>query len=251
MQYLKHDFFKNFSGSIKSGDNEYAIDIFINEISDLITHAPEKLFDLFEKTGIKLNKTVSDEKAIDGILEYTESEKKNHKFIKGLSFLIAEQNELISSKIHDTLLIKQLNSISNYTSKLFDYIHSNEGLKQDFKDEVLNAIVVKSKNVPQRSRPLKTNNRKKVIITILVISGILVAGYFIYKYIKNKNAQKLADGGVVPEVTQPEAQTATNQVSTQTEVKKPIDNKVPAQTVTTTTTIQPNEFGNLPDGVEA
>ena len=64
MQYLSHDFFSNFEGGVNSGDVEFTIDLWVNELSDILVSKPQKIVDLLNKVGVSAKITETDEELI-------------------------------------------------------------------------------------------------------------------------------------------------------------------------------------------
>ena len=55
MQYPQHNFYSNFQGSVNSGDVEFTLNLWVNEISDIIVSETKKIVDLLNKTNVPAN----------------------------------------------------------------------------------------------------------------------------------------------------------------------------------------------------
>jgi hypothetical protein len=91
MIWVQHDLYKNFLRSFNTGDINLSLDIFRSELSDLLTHKPNDFFSLLEKVKIKFNKKASYEELLDIVLREM---KVNEKFVRGLAFIIGENNQV-------------------------------------------------------------------------------------------------------------------------------------------------------------
>lgn len=199
MLYLKHNFYSNFSSSIESGDNEFITDMIVNETSELIVYKRDELLPFLEKIGIKLKPNSSDEKVVDSILEEMP---KNVKLIKGLAFLIAQNNISDEKKIVSTqTMIKQIDMVSSGIMGISDSFAYKPQLKKEFKKRLLNIIKTKAEAVGDRNIPLLEGGN-----TIYWILGFLIIGTAIIitrNYLKKKKKQELLNP-TKPEILTPE-----------------------------------------------
>jgi hypothetical protein len=189
MIYLNHDFYSNFSGGIKSGDTDMVANMFVNEMSDLVVYHHKKVINLLRKVQVKVKDSASDEEIVDSVLKTLPT---NSKFNKGVAFLIAENNDLISEKGKDWT--KKVDRISFGVQNISKRLQEKANYDSLIKEDLINAIKIKSEKVGDRGRKLLKGNGNKVYIFIGI--GVLVlAGYYIWK-----NREYLAAPPEIPTV---------------------------------------------------
>lgn len=192
MIWVQHDVYSNFTNSVNSGDTELAISIFKSELSDLIVYQIDSIFDLFDKLGIKYSKNESDEQILDKVLIEINT---NDKLIKGLSFLIAQNNDAIN-KNKDKSWTSVLNSIKTAIKKINKEFTDNPQSKSLFKNETLNMIELKATKVGDRDRVIVKKDNK--LIWILGIAIVGISAYLIYEYFKDKKEKELLAASTPP-----------------------------------------------------
>ena len=133
MMFLEHDFYSNFSQSLQSGDRKLINDIIADELSELIVHDYDKVFDLLEKVGVRVNQRISDEQLADLLISEM---KTNKKLVKGVAFLISENNNLINNKTDEKSGRKYIEYVNRNLSNSFEKIFSNENEQRKFVKEV-------------------------------------------------------------------------------------------------------------------
>ncbi len=230
MIWVQHDFYSNFTGSVTSGDTGMTLSIFKSELSDLIVYNIDKLFELFDKVGVKYKKTETDEQIVDKVLNEINI---NAKFVKGLAFLISDSNDVIK-KNKDKSWTAILNKVSGVIKKISDCFAKNPKSKQLFQKSILEMIATKSSKVGNRNRQIQNKD-----YTVYWIVGIVVVGigsYLLWEYSQKRKLKRIeamksgvfGSGGAVskeitPEIPTPEQ--AIQPVATAPVVPpKPINN---------------------------
>lgn len=199
---MNHDFYSNFEGSVDSGDVELSLDLWVNELSDLIVFDNKKVVDLLNKTNVPAKLTDSDEEIVDKILTNISS---NKKLNRGISFLIGEQNKLIEKESNWREII---DNIANTYEVLISKFAQVPSLKASVKNDIMQHIKSKcvssgidgSKNriIFKEETPDEVKRKRKKIFWWVVggVAVLTVIGLSIHYYRKNKKAiSLLADGG--------------------------------------------------------
>jgi len=201
MLYLEHDFYRNFSGGVNSGDNELVTDIIVNEISELIVYKTPELIDLLNTVGIRTKEKASDEKLVDAIINNLS---KNVKLSKGLAYLIATNNdskgvvkvvkgkdgqERRIRKNTKQVKISDIDMIASGIVGLGDSFIYKPQLKKEFKIKLMNTIKTKSKAVGDRTRKHDSNKNGKYWLLAFLVVGASVGLYFIIKHRKKVAAE--------------------------------------------------------------
>src|ERR1035437_7997068 len=148
MQYKHHDFMSNFNGGVASGDVELTIDLWVNELSDLIVHSPEKVVDLLNKTKVTASKEDTNEQIIDKILNNIGN---NTKLNRGISFLIGEQNNLVNKSNNDDWKTN-IDVISEKYQTLLKGVLDNPNLKAAIKIDLMQHIKSKVESTGKTER---------------------------------------------------------------------------------------------------
>lgn len=188
MVFVNHDFYTNFLSSLKYGDQESAYDILMNELSELISRDYKKLDDLFKTTEVK-TKGSSDKKYINAILDNC---CENKKMVRGIAFLIAEQND-ITKKFKPDVAKKKIDKIHEKINFLFIKINNQPDYKKAFKDDLIQKISYKNTLNPSRSPD--SNNKRKKVIKVIVIGGLIIlVTFLIVRSIRKKKAKKAEEG---------------------------------------------------------
>ncbi len=201
MRYIHSNFVSNFMGAVNSKDVDLTLDIWVNEVSDLVIDATDEIISLLNKTGIKADKTDSYEQLIDKILDNINS---NNLLNKGISFLIAQRNNITPDKNKDWKKI--IDSIGEKYNTLFKSTLSNEKFKAAVKADLMEHI--KSKSVSAKSGNAKVvftkdtaaGKRQRNIKIAWYIAGGLVAVALVYYGLDwyKKNKMSFENGGALP-----------------------------------------------------
>lgn len=199
MQFLNHDYYSNFEGAVKSGDVDLTIDLWVNEVSDIIMSDAGKVISLLNKVGIKTDENVSDEEIVENIMNNIAV---NSQLNKGISFLIAEFNGIMKSG--GDWKTKVDNIAATYKT-LLDKALTNPTTSGSIKTDIMKQIKAKAdakgdyKRIIFKQEPPVAATKKKNRKALYIIGGLVVLaaiGIGIYYYRKNKNAKLLlADGG--------------------------------------------------------
>ena len=204
MQYLNHDFFSNFSSGADSGDSEFTTDLWVNEVADIIVLNPQSVVDLMNKVNIKSTIGESDEELVDKILDNIT---KNDSLNKGISFLIADQNDLTTAKDVGgaTDWKAKVEKITAKYKTLLNDVLNSPSQKAKLKSNLMNQISTKAEGtsrnriifISETPSTLKSINKKKVMY---VIGGILllVGAGLLYRHYQKGKLLKLQTGGGVP-----------------------------------------------------
>jgi hypothetical protein len=185
MIWVQHDFYRNFTGSIKSNDFDLTLDIFRSELSDFLTYKSDEIYVLFKKLKIGYTKKESYEELLNKILNQI---KKNEKFTKGIAFLIAENNNIIKNNPNNKW-IKPVNKINETIKKINQYFIENPREEKRFKSQTLKMIELKYSVTGEGKRDIK--NKDNSVLYFFVIVGIGVGIYYLLKYIQDKKDEKL------------------------------------------------------------
>ncbi len=204
MRYVHSNFVSNFMGAVNSKDVDLTLDIWVNEVSDLVIDATDEVISLLNKTGVKAEKTDSYEQLIDKILDNINS---NTLLNKGISFLIAQRNNITPDKNKDWKKI--IDSIGDKYNTLFKSTLTNEKFKAAVKSDLMEHI--KSKSVSSKSGNAKVvftkdtvegKRKRNIKIALYVAGGIAVVAAIYYGldwYKKNKLS--FENGGALPAPT--------------------------------------------------
>lgn len=221
MLYLDHDFYSNFNSGVSSGDNELLSDMIANEISELIVYKSDALYSLFKKVGIKLSEKASDEKIVDTILDNLQ---KNVKLVKGLAFLIAENNQaskavkvVVGKDGNERRLpnnpraakVSEIDMVASGIQGIADSFKYKPQLKKEFKLKLMRTIKTKSEAVGDRKRKHTSSKNGKYWLYAFLIIGASVGAYFYLKHRKKTAAKGMEVGGETPspKVVEPVAPT--------------------------------------------
>lgn len=181
MIHLHSDAFSNFSSAVDAGGNNLAIDLFANELSDLIIGQTPKLVDTLNKVGVNVSLNMSDEEIVDNVIE---SIGKDDKVIKAIGFTIAENNGLVNNpKTTSKDWTKAINAIVLSLIPASKEITQSVGSKADAKQKVMKQIETKAKVKGDYKRVIwkpKTTSLG-ILLTLGLIAVVGVCAYFIYK----------------------------------------------------------------------
>ena len=211
MQYMNHDFYSNFEGSVDSGDVELSLDLWVNEISDLIVNDSNKVVLLLNKTNVPANITDSDEELVDKVLSNVGT---NKKLNRGISFLIGEQNNLIKKESNDWR--EAIDNIAKTYEVVLAKFAQVPSFKASVKNDIMQHIKSKAENMSDSSgvdgsktvgriifkeeTPDEVKTKRKKIFWWVVggVAVLTVIGFGIHYYRKNKKAaQLLSEGGAL------------------------------------------------------
>lgn len=216
MQYANHDFYSNFTASVKAGDTDMTSEIFANELSDMIVFDAAKTIDTLNNVaGAKLSTKDADEEIVDYVIADLSG---NSKMKKAFAFMIAEGNELINSKNSKDKSEKGqrdiVNKIADGMNKVATGIVNSP---EKFKEDTMKQIESKASAKKEYKRTIwkkdkKGANRK----WIYAVAGVTVA-FLVFVYYRQKRAISKAtpqmimgNGGVMADYSQPNFHNAQN-----------------------------------------
>jgi hypothetical protein len=185
MIWIQHDFYENFVKSIQTKDIDLSLDIFRSELSDLLTYKSKNVFGLFDKLKISYSKKASYQELVDIIINQI---KTNQKFVRGLSFLIGESNE-VAKKNKKEDWQKLLNNITNGINIVAKYFIDNPKRENLFKRQIKDMIGLKSSVTGNDSRELE--KKDNTVLWIIGIAAVCVAGYLVYRYFDKKRQERM------------------------------------------------------------
>lgn len=187
MIYLHHDFYSNFSASASADGNNLSIDLFANELSDLIVDNTNKLVNALNKAGVKVDVSMPDELIVDKTLEGL---KDNEKVIKAIGFTIAESNALINTdKGTSVNWNKLIDSFVLGISPAAKEITKNEETMRTSKNKIMQQIVAKANMKGNYDRVIwiPKGSGSGAVLWVLGFIVVATSGYFIYMHYKNKS----------------------------------------------------------------
>jgi hypothetical protein len=163
MIWIQHDFYENFVKSIQT----------------------KNVFGLFDKLKISYSKKASYQELVDIIINQI---KTNQKFVRGLSFLIGESNE-VAKKNKKEDWQKLLNNITNGINIVAKYFIDNPKRENLFKRQIKDMIGLKSSVTGNDSRELE--KKDNTVLWIIGIAAVCVAGYLVYRYFDKKRQERM------------------------------------------------------------
>lgn len=181
MQFTHHNFYSNFTASLKSGDLDLTNDILANEISDFIVFDTDKLISALNKSEILIDKKNTDESIVDAIIKNISE---NKKLTKTLAFIIAEGNELlIPSKTNDKA--KQLKTIDQIAAGLNKISKDISKDSSSFKDVTMKQIVSKAAQRKEYNRTIWNKDKKGISGGWALVIGMgaltVIIGFIYYR----------------------------------------------------------------------
>lgn len=216
MIYIENDFYSNFSSVAKSNDDMAMRGILVDQISNVIANRKDELIDLFNKTGIKVSQKPTNKELSNLIVSNL---KTNKKFVVGLAYLIAKDNDILQSEMkkdrpsdiysgNDGETKKEKKPVD--WSKSADAVTTIAGSISVFADTLtgvkqgtMTSDITEQANSKQggdvnaeeeskkREEEAKKKKRKKMIIGAVVVLVIAGGLFYAYKkgYIFKKSAQ--------------------------------------------------------------
>ena len=185
MIWVQHDFYRNFTSSSNSNNIGLGLDIFRSELSDLMTYKSEVLISLFDKLKIKHSKKPSYEELLDTTIREM---KINDKFVRGLSFVIGENNNVIKNN-KNVSWEKLLNGITKGIKKIGKYFLDNPRQEKLFRKKALEMTGVKSSIMGDDNRDLKTKDN--TVLWVIGIGLVCVVGYLVFRHFDKIKQDKL------------------------------------------------------------
>jgi hypothetical protein len=183
MIYIEHDFYSNLLGSTNSGDKKATVDIFLNEISDLVATKPSEIESLLTKVGIAVKPNPKKGELISLVIENINS---NGRLLKGISFIIAEKNGLLDTKDVSNadgnggkrVLTEIVDDIANQMKPALSNL-DGEVQKKEAKENLRQTVTAKTGEI------IESDNDSNVALYIGLIAAAAI-GVGLYFYFKNK-----------------------------------------------------------------
>ncbi len=191
MQYTHHNFYSNFSASLKSKDLDVSKDILINEISDFIVFDPKKIIEALKKAGVNIKENPTAEEITDAVVNNI---KNNKKLVKTLAFIISEGNELVNKSGIDGK-DKQLKVID----KVAEGVSSVTGEVADSKDAILSQVKSKAEAMDGYNGTIMNSDKDKSSL-YLVIGVAAVTVFVIWVYFRQQQPVIIAEPLLAPPV---------------------------------------------------
>lgn len=183
MQFVNHDFYSNFTSSLKSGDLGLSSDILSNEISDFIVFETSKIVGAMNKAGVKITEKETDEEIVDAILSELNT---NEKLQNALAFIIADGNELINTK-GGADKQKQIDTVKQITAGLKKTSKEIGNNVEDFKKSTMNQIESKAAARKEYKRIIwKKDGKSNKAGLYLALAGAGIMVLVIFVYIRQK-----------------------------------------------------------------
>lgn len=179
MIYLHSDTFSNFSSASRIDGNNLTIDLFSNELSDLIIGETPKLVDTLNKVGVKVDLKMSDEEIVDKVIEVISQDEK---VVKAIGYAIADANGIISNDKSKEDLVKSIDTIVAGLTPAAKEITESAASKAATKSKIMKQIETKAKMKGNYTRTIWKS--KKSSKAVWVIGGLVVlgvCGYIVYK----------------------------------------------------------------------
>lgn len=180
MIYLNNDFTSNFAAGMSADNNSLTIDLFANEVSDLIVGHTSQFIDALKKAGLDVNEKMSDEEIVDLVIGNLD---KNDKILKSISFVIAENNGLIKEDGKDKVnWIKIVDSIMLGVTPAAKEITQSEATKAVTKNKIMTQIETKAAMLGNYQRKIwrEKSNGAVGLVLIFGIVAVSLLGYWIY-----------------------------------------------------------------------
>ena len=206
MIFLKHNFYSNFTDSIKAGDSEMISDIVINELSNLVVYHKDKLILLFGKVKIPIKANATNQIIAEKLVANLP---KNIMLTKGLAFLIGETNDSVVAKKKNNESEKKASNSKTSDKNPPRRILPTQELSLDwkenirqidagiekiatdlkekpqtqilFKDKLINSINIKLESLGRDNEKIAHKESDNTFLILLSLIAVGVAIYFLSK----------------------------------------------------------------------
>lgn len=209
-QYTHHNFYSNFTASLKSGDLDLTNDILANEVSDFIVFDTDKIIKALNQADIKIDKNNTDEDIVNAVVKNINT---NEKLKKSLAFIIAEGNEMLVAKDDKAKQLKKISAISDGLSKVGTEISKNP---DSFKNSTMDQVVSKAEKRTEYKRTIWNKDKKGMsdVKVLLIGLGVLTLGIIILYYRQKRAVAQaipnmIMGGNMTPNPTMPDPGTPT------------------------------------------
>lgn len=179
MQYTHHNFYSNFTSSLKSRDLDVSKDILLNEISDFIVFDPNKIIGAIKTAGIRIKENPTAEEITDAVVNNI---KGNKKLVKTLAFIISEGNELINKSGVDGkgAQLKMIDKVAEGMSSITGDVATG-------KDTILNQVKTKAASVDGYAGTIMNNDKDNSGVYLMAGLGVL-AVFIVWVYFRQQTA---------------------------------------------------------------
>lgn len=216
MVYVENDFYSNFTSVAKSNDDVAMRGILVDQISNVIANRKNELIELFGKVGIKVPKNPSNKDLSNLVISNI---KTNKKFVIGLAYLIAKDNDILQMEMKkerpsdvfsggdgekvnkeskDKKPVdwnKSADAVTTIAGSISVFADTLTGIKQSsMANDLATQANTKSPNGndetnAKNAEDAKKKRRKKIIIGFVAVAVIAGAVFYAYKkgYIFKKN----------------------------------------------------------------
>ena len=182
-QLTHHDFYSNFTASIKSGDLDLTNDILANEISDFIVFDTDKIIKALNSSDIKIDNTCTDEQIVDLVIKNISE---NKKLSKALAYIIAEGNDLFIKVKDENNQLKIVSTISNGIKTIGSEITKKP---ESFKTSTMDQVVSKAGQRAEYKRIIWNKDRGGMNAGwVILIGGGIIALAIVAIYYRQKNS---------------------------------------------------------------
>lgn len=177
-QLTHHNFFSNFTASLKAGDLDLTNDILANEVSDFIVFDTDKIVKALNQADIKIDKNDTDETIVDSVVKNINT---NPKLRKALAYIIAEGNEMLVTANDKQKQLKMISTIESGLSHVGKEVAKNP---DTFKSSTMDQVVSKAAKRTEYKRTIwnkeksSGNGEKVLLITLGVLAVAIIIIYF-------------------------------------------------------------------------
>lgn len=182
-QLTHHNFYSNFTASLKAGDLDLTNDILANEISDCIVFETDKIIKALNQADIKIDKNNTDEDIVDSVIKNINT---NDKLKKALAFTIADGNGMLVASNDKAKQLKMISTITDGLSKVGKEVDKNP---DSFKTTTMDQVVSKAAKRTEYKRTIWNKDKKSVgeAKVLLIALGVIAFGVIII-YFRQRRA---------------------------------------------------------------
>lgn len=207
MIWVKQDFYTNFAYANATGDADSVLDMYQSELSDLIVHNTDDLYNLLKKLGMSSNKNETDEALLNRIYQ---ASKTNSKLVRSIAYLIGQTNN-VNAPENAASQAKMLDKIADGITSAQKELAVSKNAENMFLKKTLDQIATKAAAVGDRKRVVyEKKNYFVQFVGVAILGIVLYAGVKWFKSLPDKAAPKLEMGGIPPIGTPASAPPAPN-----------------------------------------
>ncbi len=196
MQFLSHNFYKNFNAGMQSGDTSLTGTMLVNEVSNFIVLDTKLYVDTLNKIGIKCSENDTDETLADKTIKGL---KTNAQLPIALAWLIADANGTINngkvSKAEAEPIIKNINvGIADIGAKL----NIDKVADKEFKTDLMHQIEHKAGEQKDYKRTVYNKKVSKLVKFLGFVVVVGLVGWGIQSYRKKKLGSAINVAPTIP-----------------------------------------------------